>query len=124
MSKRQRYQQIVDRFVEAARADLIRGKRISDICVDLTVSQRTLARAFHVVHGTTPRRHLHAFRLAEARAALLSKNVDCENVTQVAMRFGFRELGRFATDYRAAFGESPSETRRRSCTSRRADAGD
>jgi hypothetical protein len=27
------------------------------------------------------------------------------------MRFGFRELARFAVDYRAAFGESPSETR-------------
>ena len=36
-----------------------------------------------------------------------------ETVTDAAMRFGFRELGRFAVDYRAAFGESPSETLRR-----------
>jgi transcriptional regulator GlxA family with amidase domain len=32
----------------------------------------------------------------------------------VASRCGFRELGRFAADYRAAFGEYPSETLRRS----------
>ena len=35
------------------------------------------------------------------------------SVTDIAMRFGFRELGRFAGDYRARFGESPSETLRR-----------
>jgi AraC family ethanolamine operon transcriptional activator len=33
-----------------------------------------------------------------------------ETVTAVAMRCGFRELGRFAAAYRATFGESPSET--------------
>jgi AraC-like DNA-binding protein len=44
------------------------------------------------------------------RRVLASEDV---TVTQAAMRFGFRELGRFGVLYREAFGESPSETRRR-----------
>jgi transcriptional regulator GlxA family with amidase domain len=120
---RQRYQRIVDRFEEVARADLETLKPISEMCEAVGVSQHTLARAFRVVHGTTPLRHLHALRLAEARKALLSTDAASENVTQIAMRFGFRELGRFAVAYRTAFGESPSETRRRNGTRSR-EVGD
>jgi AraC-like DNA-binding protein len=114
----QRYQQLVDRFEEVARADLETLKRISDMCEAPGVSEHTLARAVRAVHGTTPLRYLHALRLAEARKALLSTDAASENVTQIAMRFGFNELGRFAVAYRAAFGESPSETRRRNGTNR------
>jgi transcriptional regulator GlxA family with amidase domain len=63
------------------------------------------------VRGTTPTRHLHGLALAEARAAL--QDPATRSVKQVALRCGFRELGRFAADYRAAFGENPSETLRR-----------
>ena len=34
-------------------------------------------------------------------------------MTQIAMTWGFNHLGRFATDYRDRFGETPSETYRR-----------
>jgi AraC-like DNA-binding protein len=36
-----------------------------------------------------------------------------ENVTVLAMGFGFTHMGRFAVEYRQRFGESPSETLRR-----------
>jgi transcriptional regulator GlxA family with amidase domain len=110
---RQRYQHIVDRFEEVARARLGELNRISDICAAIAVSERTLERAFQAIYGITASRHLHAVRLAEARKALLSAGSEAENVTQIATRFGFYELGRFAGEYRAAFGESPSETARR-----------
>jgi hypothetical protein len=34
-------------------------------------------------------------------------------VTEVAVHFGFLELGRFSVEYRRAFGERPSATLRR-----------
>ena len=108
-----RHRQIVDRFDEIARANLERSLPIAQLCELTAVSPRTLTRAFRAVHGTTPSRYLHALRLAEARRALLAADAEALSVTQVAMRFGFRELGRFAVHYRATFGESPSETLRR-----------
>ena len=126
MPKRQRYQHIVDRFEEVARARLGELNRISDICAAIDVGERTLERAFRAIYGITASRHLHGVRLAEARKALLSAGAGAENVTQVAVRFGFYELGRFAGEYRAAFGESPSDTTRRGrsgagCASRKAN---
>ena len=38
---------------------------------------------------------------------------DRRTVTEIAMQFGFWHLGRFAGTYAAAFGCTPSETRRR-----------
>jgi AraC-like DNA-binding protein len=104
----------------AARATL--DSRVSDLCEALAVSQRTLTRALRAVRHTTPSRHLRALRLSEARKALVSADAAAETVTQVALRFGFRELGRFAVDYRAAFGESPSDTLRRSAAASRRKA--
>jgi AraC-like DNA-binding protein len=62
------------------------------------------------VHGMTPCHYLRALRLAEARQAFLCIDTPTTSVTEVALRCGFRELGRFAVDYRAKFGESPSDT--------------
>src|SRR5215475_11678070 len=106
-----RYREIVARFEDIARASLGEARTIPDICAALVVGQRTLARAVRLVRGTTPAQHLHALALAEARAAL--QDPATRSVKEVALRCGFRELGRFAADYRAAFGENPSETLRR-----------
>ena len=44
------------------------------------------------------------------RAELASADPASTTITQVAMRFGFLHLGRFAGDYRRLFGVAPSET--------------
>jgi AraC-like DNA-binding protein len=60
----------------------------------------------------------HAFflrrRLNAARNVLLREDPAGRRVTDVATELGFSELGRFAVRYREMFGESPSETLRRS----------
>jgi transcriptional regulator GlxA family with amidase domain len=106
-----RYREIVDRLDEFARANLGKPRNIKDICAALAIGQRTLARAVRTVRGTTPARHLHGLALFEVRAAL--QHPATRSVRQAALRCGFRELGRFAADYRAAFGENPSDTLRR-----------
>ena len=114
-----RYRQIVECFEEIADASLGEPRTIPHICAALGIGQRTLARAVRTIRGTTPSRHLHALALVQARAAL--QDPATRSVRQVARRCGFRELGRFAADYRAAFGENPSETLRRTSVAERED---
>jgi AraC family ethanolamine operon transcriptional activator len=119
----ERYRQVVRRFDTAAQANLGQFVGIAELCRIAGVERRTLLRAFHAIHGTTPSRHLHAFRLNLVRQALLAPDPSRKTVTEVATRFGFRELGRFAADYRATFGESPSETLRRAAPTARGGPG-
>jgi transcriptional regulator GlxA family with amidase domain len=115
-AKARHYRHLVKRIVAVACARMDLPLHIADLCAAAAVSQRTLRNAFHVVHGTSPYRYLRGFRMREARNALLSPDCAGLTVTQVATRFGFFELGRFAVEYRMTFGESPSETLRRAST--------
>jgi AraC-like DNA-binding protein len=49
----------------------------------------------------------------EKGRTLRNADPDIVNVTEVARRYGFTQLGRFAGVYRAVFGESPSTTLKR-----------
>jgi transcriptional regulator GlxA family with amidase domain len=106
----ERYQVMVDRFDAAVRANL--DLSLAKLCRIVGVERRTLLRAFRAVHATTPSRYLRALRLNLARQALMAPGADPTTVTEVATRFGFRELGRFSLEYRKRFGEAPSETLR------------
>ncbi|MGY4573922.1 helix-turn-helix domain-containing protein [Bradyrhizobium sp. BEA-2-5] len=88
---------------------------ISDICRALTVSERTLRKAFNEIHGVPPCRRLRMLRLLHARKMLLAADRELTTVTKVAIAFGFSELGRFSVEYRSAFGERPSQTLNLSC---------
>jgi AraC-like DNA-binding protein len=74
------------------------------------VSNSTLLRAFRSVHGLSPMQFLRRRRLDMVRERLRRAVPGETTVTEVATEFGFEHLGRFAVDYRAAFGESPSTT--------------
>jgi AraC-like DNA-binding protein len=85
---------------------------VADICRKLGVSSRLLQRICFEQIGLRPKQYFILRRLHLARRAL--RNAPPGSlVTDIATRFGFWELGRFAVNYRAVFGETPSATVRR-----------
>ena len=101
---------LVEQAERLALAHLDEPLHISVLCRTLEVSERTLRKAFHKIHGLPPCRHLRMSRLSQARRALLSADCKGVTVTEIATGFGFVELGRFSVEYRKVFGESPSQT--------------
>jgi AraC-like DNA-binding protein len=85
---------------------------IEDLTVTSGVSARALYEGFRRFRGTTPMAMLRTERLQRIRAELQS-GAPTDKIADVAFKWGFAHLGRFAAEYRARFGELPSETLRR-----------
>jgi len=83
--------------------------RIEDLCRAAATSLSRLERAFRETFGMSPHRYLTLGRLGAVRRELLRRGASA-SVTEVAMRWGFFHLGRFAQDYRRHFAELPSQT--------------
>jgi AraC-like DNA-binding protein len=75
------------------------------------VSARTLHEGFRRFRGTTPMARLAAMRLAAARRRLRDTEPGL-TVSRAAAEVGISQFGRFARNYRKAYGELPSETLR------------
>ncbi|MFB4315322.1 helix-turn-helix domain-containing protein [Actinomadura sp. 21ATH] len=96
-------------YIESRHADP--GITLADIAAAAGVTPRTLQYAFRRHRDTTPMGYLRRVRLAAAHADLLAAGPDA-TVTAIAARWGFHHPGRFAADYRAAYGRPPSITLR------------
>jgi AraC family ethanolamine operon transcriptional activator len=94
--------------------DLAIPQTIRDLCTVAGTSRRTLEYAFREYFGTSPRQFVKALKLNAARGDLLRANHGSVRVVKIASSWGFSHMGQFATDYRRMFGETPSETLRRS----------
>jgi AraC family ethanolamine operon transcriptional activator len=86
---------------------------ITDLCQATGATRRTLHLGFLELYGVPPMQYLKALRLCRVRREL-GTTADAETrITDVAMRWGFTHLGRFASSYNAFFGELPSVQRAR-----------
>ena len=83
------------------------------------ISVRSLFRAFQRRRGYGPMEAVRRARLHRVQNDLLTAGPR-DSVTDIAMRWGFYHLGRFAGFYCERFGELPSATRQRSRWSTRA----
>ncbi|BDI21710.1 AraC family transcriptional regulator [Herbiconiux sp. L3-i23] len=86
---------------------------VEDMAAAARVSVRALQDAFRRDFDLSPIEVVRHARLSGARADLLAADFTASSVAQIAHRWGFQHLGRFASEYRAAFGELPRQTLRR-----------
>lgn len=108
-----RHRQIVARFEQLLEERPEEMLSLAAICAALGVPERTLNLACQDFLGRSAVSYARERRLDLVRLTLLSSDPSTTQVTSVAMRYGFWELGRFAGAYRLRFGERPSETLRR-----------
>jgi AraC family ethanolamine operon transcriptional activator len=83
---------------------------IPELCKIAKLSERNLQYGFKEYLGITPIRYLRLLRLNGVRRDLLISNNKKDRVVDVALNWGFIELGRFAREYRQLFQELPSAT--------------
>lgn len=101
---------LVDRACQLMLAPHDEPPTLLQVCQQVGASRRKLELCFQEVLGTSPARYLRAVRLNGVRRLLRG---GAPSVQQAAEQWGFFHLGQFARDYRAQFGELPSQTRRR-----------
>ena len=101
---------IVRRAEAFFREHLGEAVSISQLSTVVGVSERSLRNAFYQVCTTSPKKYLRLWQLHQVRRTLRSAPADHAAVTAAATRHGCYELGRFAGQYRTAFGEPPSVT--------------
>jgi AraC family transcriptional regulator, ethanolamine operon transcriptional activator len=85
---------------------------ITELCELTHVSRRTLQYSFDSILGISPLQFLRTARLNQVRRALSDPLHDTP-IAITAANWGFWHPGQFARDYKALFGENPSETVRR-----------
>jgi AraC-like DNA-binding protein len=101
---------LAESYIEAYAGEAI---TISDIVSACGTSRAVLFSTFRKFRAYTPMEFLIKCRLNAARKAFETPAVT-DTVSSIALRCGFAHLGRFSHVYKLRFGESPSDTLRRS----------
>src|ERR1700733_1054380 len=98
----------VKKAIELLRANCAQEPDRDALAAACGVGRRTLEKHFRRFLGRSPGEVRRGFCLEQARRELL-QSAPGAAVTEIASRCGFKHLGRFATLYRARYGESPSD---------------
>lgn len=100
----------IKRVIDTIQESPERPWLLADMARIAGVSGRCVQKGFAEHLGVTPREYLSSVRLQRARENLTSGT---SSVAEVAYRWGFSNLGRFAHLYKQRYDELPSETLRR-----------
>lgn len=98
----------VQDFIHAHAHEQITPEQLATVA---GVSLRSLYSGFKDFLGVSPMHYLRDIRMENVRAELV--NGEATNVAGVALRWGFAHLGRFSTEYKQRYGETPRQTLRR-----------
>ena len=85
---------------------------VHDLARTAGVSVRALQEGFLQHTGMSPMTYLRRIRLARAHDDLCRLDGSSWTVAEIAHRWGFVHMGRFADAYRAQYGHPPSHTLR------------
>jgi AraC-like DNA-binding protein len=102
----------VRRAIDAMLAEPAYPFTVNDLARASDIGVRALQAAFHRNTGMSPMAYLRDLRLGRAHEDLRRARPDTETVADVAHRWGFSHLGRFAAAYRHRYGVAPSVTLR------------
>lgn len=100
----------ISRAVELLLSDPAHPWTVTELAAAVSLSVRSLQDGFRRSLDTTPMAYLRRLRLEKVRDELVAAEPGSVQVTNVAARWGFVHLGRFAAAYRSEFGERPSDT--------------
>ena len=100
---------VVEEYIEA---NWDRPIDIGTMAALAKIGARSLFRQFRKDRGYSPADFAKRVRLNRAREMLEQSN-ETTSVIQIGLKCGFQNPGRFARDYRNAFGELPSVTLQR-----------
>lgn len=104
---------IVFKALDYARSNQAKPIHIDEL-VDITgVEYRTLLRAFQRYLKIGPKRYLKLRQLNLVRRELWQRRRPKMSVIDILVDHGVNEFGRFATEYKKLYDETPSETLRR-----------
>lgn len=95
--------------VELLEAEPEQAVTVTDVARRVGLSTRALQEGFARHVGTPPMAYLRQVRLRRAHADLRAADPTRHGVAEIAGRWGFTHLGRFAAAHRAQYGTSPSE---------------
>jgi AraC family ethanolamine operon transcriptional activator len=92
---------------------------VHDLVRELQISPRTLQHHFRQTLGFTPKQYLHQLRLGRIREELKREALEKVKISDMILRYGFFHPSHFSAEYKRAFGETPSQTRKRSIAVKR-----
>ncbi|GEC35727.1 helix-turn-helix domain-containing protein [Sinorhizobium fredii] len=101
----------VKRAVDFMHANLRAPISMSDIAEAAGIGVRSLQEGFKRFKGTSPISYLAQLRMEAAHRDLLEADQRV-SVAEIARKWGFRHMGRFANEYRKCYGCPPSEARK------------
>ena len=107
----------IKRAIDYVENNVHSGLTVDDLALSCGVSIRALQYGFRHSLDISPADHIRNVRLERARREILESGE--ASLTEIATRWGFANLARFNARFRVAYGETPSEYRRRQDEPRR-----
>ncbi|SBS33443.1 Exoenzyme S synthesis regulatory protein ExsA [Marinomonas aquimarina] len=102
---------LIERIREHVLSHITQDISIDELAEICHISRKSLYNLCDRELGMTPSAYVRCLKLESVHSEL-SQNDSIRNVTEVAMKYGFTNLGRFSAQYRDHIGELPSQTLR------------